>query len=142
VTYPRKTGNIVKQEVALYARDQGITLALQMHPEITGNNKETLELIEEIGVDSLKVGLDLPLLESQDPEFIRETVSSMKGLMVYSHTISIAEKFLGIVFWESEAICCAMEEQYMSALQPNPSVKMPQDIKNPGFCRGPQIWPR
>lgn len=78
------------KEVALYAEDQGITLALQTHPEITGNNKETLELIEEVDVDSLKVGLDLPLFESQDPEFIRKTVYSMKGLMVYSHTISIA----------------------------------------------------
>ena len=78
------------REVALYASDQGITLALQTHPEITGNNEETLELIEEVGVDSLKVGLDLPLFESQDPDFIRKTVHSMKGLMVYSHSISIA----------------------------------------------------
>ena len=77
-------------EVALYARDQGVTLALQTHPEVTGNNRETLELIEEVGIDSLKVGLDLPLLESQDPGFVRKTVHSMKGLMVYSHTISIA----------------------------------------------------
>jgi sugar phosphate isomerase/epimerase len=77
-------------EVALYARDQGVTLALQTHPEIIGNNRETLELIGEIGVDSLKVGLDLPLLESQDPDFVRKTVHTMKGLMVYSHTISIA----------------------------------------------------
>ena len=80
------------REVALYAQDQGITLALQTHPEITGNNKETLEMIEEVGVDSLKVGLDLPLLESQDPDFVRETVYSMKGRMVYSHTISIASQ--------------------------------------------------
>jgi sugar phosphate isomerase/epimerase len=80
------------REIALYAQDQGITLALQTHPEITGNNKETLEMLEEVGVDSLKVGLDLPLLESQDPDFIRKTVYSMKGLMVYSHTISIASQ--------------------------------------------------
>jgi sugar phosphate isomerase/epimerase len=78
------------REVALYAQDQGIVLALQTHPEITGNNKETLEMIEEVGVTSLKVGLDLPLFESQDHDFIRKTVHSMKGLMVYSHTISIA----------------------------------------------------
>ena len=77
------------KEVALYAQDEGITLALQTHPEITGNNEETIELIEEINVPSLKVGLDLPLLESQDPDFIRETVKSMKNLMVYSHTISL-----------------------------------------------------
>jgi sugar phosphate isomerase/epimerase len=77
------------KEVALYAQDQGVTLALQTHPEITGNNEETLEMIDEVGVDSLKVGLDLPLFESQDPDFIRNTVRSMKNLMVYSHSISL-----------------------------------------------------
>ena len=50
-------------------------------------------LIEEVGVASLKVGLDLPLLESQDPDFIRTTLHRMKDLMVYSHSISIAPKF-------------------------------------------------
>lgn len=78
-------------EVALYAQDQGITLALQTHPEITGNNEETLAMIEEVGVDCLKVGLDLPLFESIEPDFVRKTVHSMKGLMVYSHTISLAK---------------------------------------------------
>jgi len=79
-------------EVALMAQDEGITLALQTHPEVTNNNQETLEMIEEVGVDSLKVGLDLPLFESFAPSFVRKTVQSMKGLMVYSHSISIAGK--------------------------------------------------
>ena len=79
------------KEVALYAQDQGITLAVQTHPEITGNNEETLAMIEEVGVPSLKVGLDLPLFENFAPEFVRKTVTSMKGLMVYSHTISLAK---------------------------------------------------
>ncbi len=77
------------REVALFAQDLGITLALQTHPEITGNNDDTLQMIEEVGVPSLKVGLDLPLLESQEPDFVRQTVERMKGLMVYSHTISL-----------------------------------------------------
>jgi sugar phosphate isomerase/epimerase len=80
------------REVALFAEDQGVTLALQTHPEVTNNNEETLEMIEEVGVSSLKVGLDLPLFESQDPDFVRRTVKSMEGLMVYSHSISIATK--------------------------------------------------
>lgn len=79
-------------EVALIAEDHGVTLALQTHPEITCNNEETLEMIEEVDVPSLKVGLDLPLFESQDPDFVRQTVRSMEGLMVYSHSISIASK--------------------------------------------------
>jgi sugar phosphate isomerase/epimerase len=78
-------------EIALYAQDRGITLALQTHPEITGNNEETLTMIDEVGVDSLKVGLDLPLLEAFDDDFVRSTVHSMKELMVYSHTISLAK---------------------------------------------------
>ena len=78
-------------EVALYAQNKGIDLALQTHPEITGNNEETLTMIDEVGVASLKVGLDLPLLEAFDDAFVRNTVKSMKGLMVYSHTISLAK---------------------------------------------------
>lgn len=79
-------------EVAKMAQDEGITLALQTHPEVTNNNDETLEMIEEVGVPSLKVGLDLPLLESFAPDFVRKTVHRMKGLMAYSHSISIAGK--------------------------------------------------
>jgi sugar phosphate isomerase/epimerase len=77
------------KEVALYAQDEGITLALQTHPEITCNNDDTLALLEEVDVPSLKIGLDLPLLESTQPEFVRKTVARMRGLMVYSHTISL-----------------------------------------------------
>jgi sugar phosphate isomerase/epimerase len=77
-------------EVASYAQDRGVTLALQTHPEITGNNDDTLAMIDEVGCPSLKVGLDLPLLESYDPEEVRKVVLRMKGLMVYSHTISLA----------------------------------------------------
>lgn len=80
------------REVSLIAQDCGVTLALQTHPEITCNNEETLEMIEEVGMDNLKVGLDLPLFESQEDEFVRNTVLSMKSLMVHSHSISIANK--------------------------------------------------
>ena len=77
-------------EVSKYAQDSGITLAVQTHPEILGNNEETLEMLEEVNNPNLKVGLDLPLLESQDPDFIRKTVREMKDYMVYSHTISLS----------------------------------------------------
>ena len=77
-------------EVALYAQDNGITLALQTYPEITGNNDETLEMLAEVGVDSLKVGVDLPLMEAYDPKSVRKTVLNIGKNMVYSHTISLA----------------------------------------------------
>ena len=94
------------REVALMAQDAGVTLALQTHPEITNNNEETLEMIDEVGVDSLKVGLDLPLFESQADDFVRNTVLSMKDLMVHSHSISIANKATvgGAVFGWDEVV--------------------------------------
>jgi sugar phosphate isomerase/epimerase len=77
-------------EVAKYAEDKGVTLALQTHPEITGNNDDTLAMLDEVGVSSLKVGLDLPLFESYGEDDVREIVHKMGDLMVYSHTISLA----------------------------------------------------
>ena len=77
-------------EVSKYAKDKGITLALQTHPEITGNNDETLKMLEEVGIDSLQVGVDLPLMESYEPENVKVTVKKMGKNMVYSHTISLA----------------------------------------------------
>jgi len=77
-------------EVSKYAKDKGITLALQTHPEITGNNDETLKMLEEVGIDSLQVGVDLPLMESYEPEDVKATVRKMGSKMVYSHTISLA----------------------------------------------------
>lgn len=77
-------------EIAKYAQDKGITLALQTHPEITGNNDDTLAMLDEVGIDSLKVGLDLPLFESYAPEDVRAIVHKMADQMVYAHTISLA----------------------------------------------------
>lgn len=77
-------------EVAKYAKEKGITLALQTHPEVTGNNDETLQMLEEVGIDSLKVGVDLPLMESYKPEDVKATVKKMAENIVYSHTISLA----------------------------------------------------
>lgn len=77
-------------EVAKYAQDKGVTLALQTHPEITNNNDDTLDMLAEVGVDCLKVGVDLPLMEAYDVESVKATVRKMNKVMVYSHTISLA----------------------------------------------------
>jgi len=76
-------------ELSKYAEDKGILLALQTHPEILGNNDDSLEMLAEIDNPNLKIGLDLPLMESQDADFIRQTVRKMKDYMIYSHTISL-----------------------------------------------------
>jgi len=56
-------------------------LALQNHPEITGNNNETLQMLEEVGIDSLKVGVDLPLMESYKLEDVKATVKKANCLI-------------------------------------------------------------
>lgn len=81
------------KECAEIAADYGVTLALQNHPPLTNNTEETIAMIEEIDHPNLKLGLDLPLFESQDPEFIWETVKKCKDLMVHSHLIGL--KYLG-----------------------------------------------
>lgn len=101
-------------EVSEYAQDNGIVLALQTHPEILGNNDETLQMLDEVNNPSLKVGLDLPLLESQDPDFIRSTVRKMKDHMVYSHTISLAKNFtIGGAYYSWEEVAPGSEKDPM-----------------------------
>ena len=78
------------KECAEIAADYGIVLALQNHPPLTNNTEETLEMIEEIDHPNLKMGLDLPLFESQDTDFIRNIVKKVgKDRMAHSHLISI-----------------------------------------------------
>jgi sugar phosphate isomerase/epimerase len=98
-------------EVAKYAQDKGVTLALQTHPEITGNNDETLQMLDEVNVDSLKAGVDLPLLESYEPEDVKAVVKKMSKLMVYSHSISLASfKTIGGAPYSWEEVTPGSEE--------------------------------
>jgi len=80
------------REAGKIAADYGVTLALQNHPAITNNTQETLEMIEEVGLDTVKMGLDLPLFERQADDFVRETVLRVGDLMVHSHMLSLVNK--------------------------------------------------
>jgi sugar phosphate isomerase/epimerase len=81
-------------ECACIAADYGVTLALQNHPPLTNNTEETIAMIEEINHPNLKIGLDLPLFESQDPKFIWDTVKKVgKDRMAHSHLIGL--RYLG-----------------------------------------------
>jgi sugar phosphate isomerase/epimerase len=59
----------------------------------------------------LKVGLDLPLLESTDPAFVKDIVVKMKDYMVYSHTISLAKNCtIGGAPYSWEEVCPGSEK--------------------------------
>ncbi len=81
------------REAAEIAGDCGVTLALQNHPPLTNSTSETLAMVEEIDHPNLKMTLDLPLFESQDVDFVRDTVREVGDRMVHSHLIGI--QFLG-----------------------------------------------
>ena len=81
-------------ECAMIAQDYGVTLALQNHPPLTNSTEETIAMTEEIDHPNLKIGLDLPLFESQDTEFIWEMVRKVgKERMAHTHLIGI--RFMG-----------------------------------------------
>jgi len=91
------------KEAGKIASDYGVTLALQNHPPITNDTRDTIEMVEEVGLDNVKICLDLPLFERQDDDFVRKSVLEVGDKMVHSHMI-------GIRFKESLAGTCGFEE--------------------------------
>jgi protein FrlC len=86
------------KEAGMIAKDYGVTLALQNHPPITNNTWDTIEMVEEVGLDNVKIGLDLPLIERQDDEYIRKVVLAVGDRMVHSHMLGIRfkESLMGV----------------------------------------------
>lgn len=80
------------REAGEIAADYGVTLALQNHPPITNCLQDTIDMVEEVGLPSVKIGLDLPLFEHQDEEFIRENVRKVGSRMAHSHALGIRYK--------------------------------------------------
>ena len=77
------------KDAGLIAKDYGITLALQSHPPLTNCIQDGVDMVDEVGLDNVGMGLDLPLFEKQDDEFIRETVLKVGKRMIHSHTLGI-----------------------------------------------------
>jgi sugar phosphate isomerase/epimerase len=77
------------REAGRIAQHHGVTLALQNHPPITNNTEETIEMVEEVGLPSVQIALDLPLMAKQDDESIRQLVLRTGKRMVHSRMIGI-----------------------------------------------------
>ncbi len=71
-------------EATRYAEDQGIVLGLQNHPPIMQSYKNILQMIKEVGSDSLKTVIDAPLLFIAG-ESVTEAVKEANNLIVHSH---------------------------------------------------------
>jgi sugar phosphate isomerase/epimerase len=77
------------REAGKIAQDHGVILALQNHSPVMNNTEETIEMVEEVGLESVKIALDLPLMAKQDDESIRELVLKVGRRMAHSRMIGI-----------------------------------------------------
>lgn len=72
-------------ESARWAREHGVTLALQNHPPIIDSYEDMLRMIREVGSPSLKACLDAPLANAQGVRDMRAAVRDVGSLQVLSH---------------------------------------------------------
>jgi len=80
--------NFVKgclKEVARYAEEDGIILALQNHVPLIRHHRDMLDLVREVDSPHLKACLDAPLLTRQDDASVRQAVLETGTLQVHSH---------------------------------------------------------
>lgn len=80
------------KEAGMIAKDYGVTLALQNHPPLTMHTEDTISMVEEVNLDSVKICLDAPLFLNQDEEYINKIVKETGKRMVHSHMIGIVFK--------------------------------------------------
>jgi len=73
------------KEVADFAGELGVTLALQNHEPVIRSHWDMLDLIREVNSPALKACLDCPLLTGQDDAYVREAVRATGELQVHSH---------------------------------------------------------
>jgi len=73
------------KEVARYADDHGITLALQNHPPVIGGYRDMLRMIGEVGAPNLKVCFDARLEQEMNPEDVLRATREMGPLQVLNH---------------------------------------------------------
>lgn len=88
------------------AREFGVTLAVQGHPPVVNCVQDLIDLVDEVNMDTVKIGLDLPLFDHQDSEYISKTVKTIGKKMIHSHTLGVKVKYgpSGFVYATEEVI--------------------------------------
>ncbi len=73
-------------EVARYAADHGVTLALQNHRPVIRDHHDVVRMIKEVGSPHLKACLDAPNMPDKTPASVRQAAFDVGGaLQVLSH---------------------------------------------------------
>jgi len=72
-------------EAAEFAREYGVTVALQNHHPLIRHWKDMYDMVQEVNSPHLKCVLDVPMLTCQDDAFVREAVLTVGSLQSISH---------------------------------------------------------
>jgi sugar phosphate isomerase/epimerase len=93
-------------DAAKIAKEFGITLAIQGHPPVVNCVQDLIDIVNEVDLDNVKIGLDLPLFDNQDEEYIRKTVLEIGKKMVHSHTLGVKLRYgpSGVVYASQEVV--------------------------------------
>ncbi len=73
------------KECSKYAADAGVLLALQNHKPVVKDYPDVLRMVDEVGSPSLKVSLDVPIMDDKSPENIHKAARAVGNLQVLSH---------------------------------------------------------
>lgn len=72
-------------ESARWARDHGVTLALQNHAPVIEDYPDALRMVKEVDSPNLKVCLDAPLLKQKDDDSVMRAARAVASLQTLSH---------------------------------------------------------
>ena len=72
-------------ESARWAKDHGVTLALQNHAPVVNDYPDVLRMVKEVDSPNLKVCLDVPLLKDKEEAAILKAAKAVGRLQILSH---------------------------------------------------------
>ena len=72
-------------ESSRYAQEAGVILALQNHKPVVTDYPDVLRMVKEVNSPSLKVSLDVPIMDDKSRENISKAAKEVGNLQVLSH---------------------------------------------------------
>ncbi len=73
------------RELADFAGEMGVTLALQNHEPLIRDYVDVLDMVREVNSPALQACIDCPLFAQQDDAYVTEAVKATGKLQVHSH---------------------------------------------------------
>ena len=76
--------------LSVLAKEQGITLAVEFEPGfVVGSTQQVLQLIKDVGMDELKINMDIGHIFLSDPDPMA-AIASCAGLIAHAHVENMA----------------------------------------------------